>query len=761
MWTLLGKNKKEGDESSLTRLLGVPVADDEERQRKENEFRIAVEQYYKQLENQQRALPPWQRANRDELWRQAKVAVKKDFARARRQTLLRRLGADVRSAWTRNRHLWGPWEAGLAYVASGEAGAIVAEAASVAAGEGVAVTAAATTTAALWRKINRLPTTYLSRFRAGLLAGCATCLSLPVLPWDYHGIDVAAGVGALIASSARYWRDHEPSYPPKGGQEAQEAASVVAAQEREDTVPGEAQDIIDDWNTFIRDGTVLTGAELEFRESFKHGYVFTVQLKRGKQKTRDLKARVEDIAAALNRDFDTLMVDPVPGEPLRPQLTVITSRPDNTYRGPVVAREGSDVYIELGPYQDGRGIARYKILSDQLTEEELARGGTPHGSAIGGFILGDKGSGKSRLMEIIALGAKALGVQVWYLDPQGGASSPLLRDHASWSLMGLDSPDGRAFGNVEDLLEALEGVVAVRQDENALNGWSGFQHSKERPMILVVIDECHIPFEEYGGRFGEIDRIARKVGIAFLGASQAPTQDVFGGSITLRNGMAGSNGFVLKYNGSNPALAFGGLDQVVAQGCQKLPANRGLGYALHSGRPHAVFQSWYTPDLEPFFQEVDDVALDQLAAIGAGEAYARRHEVAQQNLEAVRKRLEGYLQGTLKPSKVTNSSACDSGSGSSLGGNIYLFPGTKPQTPPQSAEPEPEPEPELTDRQRTILEMLTNAQLTAKQLAGELGVTPRTVSNDLRVLREHQLVRCTNETAGIYTAGARGDAVLV
>lgn len=718
----------------------------------------------KEIQREQAKLKPSERLSADECWEQASREVHAAIKRNRRRERLRRLTADVASACgTRNAHLFGPWKVGLAFAASGEVGAALAETSNLGIGAAAAAAGAGAATWSAWRRItgdDGLPQRYWSRFRAGLTVGCATCLSLPLLPWDvqWHAAGLAGGVAALIATSARYWRDNEPAYPPMGGngQNEQAATEQTAADpSASDGVATEAADIIADWNEYVAGTKILPGAKLERPRKFQHGWIFTVKLVRGQQRFDTLLNAVPDIAYALNQPQSAIQPDPNPDpyRPLEPTLTITTGRPDTTYTGPVIVHEDGSVFIELGPYLDGRGIVRYEILSDQLSDEELAKGAKPRGSAVGGFILGDKGSGKTRLQESIALGAMELGVELWYLDPQGGASSPAMRDHVSWPLAGLDSPDGRAFGNVEDLLTALEGVVAVRQDENAALGYTGFQHTRERPMILVIIDECHLVFSQYGQRFGEIDRIARKLGIAFLGASQAPSQDVFGGSITLRNGMAGANGFVLKYNGSNARLAFGGLDDVIARGCQRLRPNRTLGYAVNSARPHAVFQNRFAEDLEPFFKRIQPSTLDELATVGAGEAYARRHDTASQNLAAVQQRLEGYRNGTLKPGQKPKQTKPGSGSGGASGGTVsYLFPGTQSGQQAQAAQNQGLTREGLTGRQQKILDMLTGAQLTAKHLATELGCTSRTVSTDLKTLREAKVIRVVDENAGLYTS---------
>lgn len=727
------------------------------------------------LRREQATWPSHQQRTDAQLHDQALREVQAAVKQAEKAERALRFKADVSSAFQRNQHLTGPWMAGGAYAASGEIGAVLAEMTSVSTlgGLGIAAAGAAATSAVLWRRIKSLPSRHWTRLRAGIAAGCATCLALPISPLElpWHASLVAAGMGGLVATSARYWRENAPAYPPMGGyptveQVATETATAVEDEEEDEDLDEDVAAVIADWNTYVKQkGQILPDAELDFSGHFAHGTQFTVRLVRGKQRFEHLLKALPDIAYALEVPEGELSADrnDNPRLQLEPTLTITTSRPDTTYTGPVVVREGGSVYIEIGPYTDGLGVVRHQLLADQLSDDEIAQGVPPRGSAIGGYVLGDKGSGKSRLMESIALGAMAEGVEVWYLDPQGGASSPVLQAHAHWPLMGLDDASGKRFGNVDDLLNALDGVVTVRQDENSAADATGFQHTRKRPMILVVIDECHQVFgaidpksgERFGKQFGEIDRIARKLGIAFLGGSQAPSQDVFGGDTTLRNGMAGANAYLLKYNGSNARLAFGTLDESVAAGAQRLESNLGLGYAINGDRPLAVFQNRYCPDLEPFFGTLPPGGLDELAQIGAGEAYARRHQAVEANRTATQERLEAYRSGKITPGKRKAAREAkdkkNKGKEEMAAGSVsYMFPGTTRLRPHDDGDLEMPP---LTERQKRIMEMVAETAMSAKEIAVEYGgVTNRTISNDLRFLREHKLVRLADEAESRYIA---------
>src|SRR5699024_11083011 len=140
-----------------------------------------------------------------------------------------------------------------------------------------------------------------------------------------------------------------------------------------------------------------------------------------------------------------------------------------------------------------------------------------------------KGSGKSRFLEMVATGLRALGVEIWYLDPQQGKSSPALMAEADWPFSGVHGTT--AFSNVVDLYHAVDAVCEVREAEGG-ESEQGFQHTPDRPASMVIIDECHEVFqaeapkksklagENFGVLFAGLDRKMRKNGVGLFGSSQ-------------------------------------------------------------------------------------------------------------------------------------------------------------------------------------------------------------------------------------------------
>src|SRR5690606_17646442 len=190
--------------------------------------------------------------------------------------------------------------------------------------------------------------------------------------------------------------------------------------------------------------------------------------------------------------------------------------------GPAEVYDPDRGTIRLGPYVDGDGTAEWRMARDNRL--------------YGGFLVGSTGSGKSRLLESIALGAAgAAGCAVWFGDPQGGASSPFLAAQADWVARDLDG--------IRQMLEAARRVKKLRQLENSyheLEGWTPQQH---RRGLMIVIDECHAAMAVDAIRdiATELAREGGKVGIALVLASQVPTLDAFGGSDALRSNVVSGN----------------------------------------------------------------------------------------------------------------------------------------------------------------------------------------------------------------------------
>jgi biotin operon repressor len=616
--------------------------------------KIAQQLYTTRAQAQQRK-PPAERTKDAVLWKQAHreataqvrrdhlKTLAKDTTRAAATTVY----ADVRSAAHRNRQQLAPWMIAAPYAGAGEAAHLLATYGS---GSPVAISALCAASAGgasvlAWRKklAKRTPGKFRAKMQAGLAGLCGWCAAMPLVPTEGQAGMWLSLLGGTAYLGMSWWRQHDHPIPlPDEFADLAVTDTAPAATQVTEADLAFADKVIADWDTFVAGMGTLPGSGLSTPQRVEYGWTFLLHLVRGKQKLTDARAAKDSIAAALNLEVKDLSLDrdTRPGaDTTTVVLTVITEAVTNAYDGPRIVREGGDVFIEVGPYEDGIGAERFHVLSDQLTDEEIAAGQRPRGSMNGGFALGTKGSGKSRLMEEVAVGLRKLGIELWYLDPQGGKSSPALMAESDWPLAGMHGTKG-AYSNVIDLWKALIAACEVREAEGG-DAEQGFQHTRERPAIMVMIDECHGVFQadnpetenSFGQDFAELDRIMRKNGIGILGASQAITQDTFGrgnAAAVLRDGMCAVNVFLMAYGGKNLRLAPGYDDQP----CGSLPTNQGYGYNPKGARPHTRWQSRYTPDFQPWLARYPRATLDVRVQKRIGTTYTRRFEQHAENTAA-------------------------------------------------------------------------------------------------------------------------------
>jgi biotin operon repressor len=595
-------------------------------------------------------LAPEARTPNDVLWNKCRAMAAQEIRlegrREWRREKVREVRADLRSVRTRNSAQLAPWLLAAPYAGTGLALNIAAHHAADPAQAtnplGMAVLAgagAAIASCVAWRKKlgAKVPARYQERVRNWMAIGTAWTAAMPLV----EGTSGQSGMwllalGGTAWAALPWWREHRHPYPTG---DALVFDAAVLETDNPAAQSGLAAQIEADYETFVAGRGTLPNSVLHFHHAIDTGLVFDLDLVRGKQKISDVRYAKATICSALDLPQAQLGIAKGRNE-YTVEITVITEEIKNPYTGPVIIREGGDVFIEIGPYEDGIGAERFHVLSDQLTPAQLAAGERPRGSAHGGFLLGSKGAGKSRLLEEISAGLRELGVEIWYEDPQEGQSSPALISEADWPLSGLhgvdrDTGEVRQHGNLTDLWLAIKVASELRSAEGAVNGDPGFQHTRERPMIMVEIDECHEAFNatnpitgnSFGEDFADLDRRIRKNGIAILGGSQAITQDTFGKgnkAAVLRDGMCSVNVFVMAYSGKNVSLVPGYDGQPV----DDLPLNRGYGYNPKGRRPQARFQARYTPDFGSFLAQRPKATLDERLQKRIGAIYTRRFEKA-------------------------------------------------------------------------------------------------------------------------------------
>lgn len=371
----------------------------------------------------------------------------------------------------------------------------------------------------------------------------------------------------------------------------------------------------------------LPGATLGNPVAFEHGISYTLTLS-PLQTLGDVQRLLPRISSALNIPLDRLIVEPHPDfrdKPRNLRLQVVTESPieDTVYYDKPRHENGR---VLLGPHADGIGEAFLRIY----TKNRM------HNS----FLLGSTGSGKSRLIESVAVTVRDPGFPptvVFYIDGQDGISSPFLFKHATWPV-GMDG--------VGAMLSALERIARWRGKENSVNDWQGFTPTLERPGIMVIVDECHVPFALFPERFANGARKWNKVGISIHAASQdSNVTETFGGKDILRSSLCSGTGLVMRVTSNIAGNLMPGLDLDPTE----LPVLPGYGVMVvppgGEGRT-AGFRGRYAPDeddreeawergealpvptINEWFTRYPPLELDKGAARAAGLDYLDRKEIA-------------------------------------------------------------------------------------------------------------------------------------
>jgi hypothetical protein len=465
-----------------------------------------------------------------------------------------------------------------------------------------------------------------------LLIGGASAMGwLVAAPYGVEPVSIAALVAGEYVLAARWWQTRRPGYPANADDLADEAE---APPEPEALTP--IEQIIADWDEFVAcSGGPLERSRLIAPQAHRHGYAFTLQLRRGQQTLTTAIAALDKLASGLDCGVDQIILEshPVLKGEANCRFQLITNSPisgDVVFDGP--RRRGG--MLELGPYADGSGEALYRLY-------------TP-GSMWSGVIIGGTGIGKSRVVENIVISALSGGdTEYWYLDPARGGSSPALAEHADWFV---------TMDQVDDMLDAALAELDARAEENAVERWTGFTPSAERPGLLIVVEECHNPFEDSGRakKAGRIAREGRKLGMALLCISQYPGLVTFGGNEALRSSVMEGNALVLRSTSNQAKGLMPGLT-VDPKTLPKIPGYAYVQGSEETGVRTAPFRNRNTePDGGPgagrWLAAQPRPGLDQLmvtATLAAGTAYQDRHTSATTGRAGSRARIEALRNGHL------------------------------------------------------------------------------------------------------------------
>lgn len=375
----------------------------------------------------------------------------------------------------------------------------------------------------------------------------------------------------------------------------------------------------------------LAGATLRHVEASKHTEVFHGNFVAGGQTLGSALMNLERIGSGLHlKDVSEVMLDRAPGQRLHEfRLQLITNSPmgDDVVVDRVRYRNG---VVDLGPFADGNGEAPYVHR-------------TP-GSAWSGVIIGETGTGKGRIAENLVYNVMEESV-IFFLDPQGGSSSPAIKKHADFYLDLADAPM---------LYEGLRGLADERGRENDYDDVLGLDPIPGvRPNLTVVIDECHEVFKstKIGDAWGDLAREVRKLGIHFILISQYNGLKTFGNSSVLRASVMAGNAIALR-NMDNSAK---GLMPGLPVDPKSLPKIPGYGYTTLGveGTRTAPFRNRLPVDANALLVSRPHLSLDAVAAYGFDSrtdgAYSKRRDTMTTTREYNRARIEALRAGETPP----------------------------------------------------------------------------------------------------------------
>ncbi|MFE1400337.1 hypothetical protein ACFW53_20590 [Nocardiopsis dassonvillei] len=485
------------------------------------------------------------------------------------------------------------------------------------------------------------------------------------------------GLWVFLGLSAHWWRTHRIGYDPL----TRPAIAVTDV----------ASHYVALWNEHLasKAGDFQGTSLINYRPT-QYGHAWDVKLRPGTRGLDALALQLDVISTALGIAKKYISFSEHETDADNPLLATLRLTTDSPTKKDVDIEVGADGVprilgtpvwdaetgdIAIGPYADGVGTHTWGLYRKN--------------SLLGGYLFGAQRSGKSELLNLLALGMRLSGhTTFWYLDGQGGTQPTLMRE-SDWDAS--ESAFKRRLA-----LEAAAIVVKVRGLTNKAAGAAGFTPTPERPGLVLFMDESHEGIINYrrvepptrkevanGAQpdpgFGEwtnvelvnmITRIGRKVGVAIVAASQDTGLAAFGGESlgrVIRGNLFTANAALMR---SEDAIG-ASIAPKAAMSPTELPPGGGYGAAANEtgqdggvSTRRAMWRAAFRDDQDPRGSFADLIAaagpclsIEPEAAYYIDElldgAYARRHEVsAQERAEAAGEAVRAGMDGRLSAAEV-------------------------------------------------------------------------------------------------------------
>jgi len=710
---------------------GDAAADVEVENTPDYQERVAAhaEHLHQQLSKQEKKKKPAERLSDDRVWKLARQRARSEVRRAMAREKTREVSARaarsagnaVRSGAHRNRKQLLPWAVMAPYALVGTAVHLTVQHGTVPAAAGMVLVLLLGTVGSLvaWRARlrGRTPERYRAKLHAGMGLGV---LWAAVMPLTSSSALAGPFLGLLLATvwlSLSWFREHDHPIPQPRTNSSEEPVAAPTPDTAGDAAGDAARirGVIQSWTDRVATPNgAVPGSSLLWVSSTGAVDQYRIQLDQTGRITRSqVTAARERIALALDVDENDLSFESA-GGPASLMMRHLVTQPSFAYDGPVVLcngtpissrweiTPGANVDIVFGTHLDGQSYASYRFITQ--------------GSLNSAFILGGMGSGKTRTVEIIAIGLRLLGCYILWLDGQDGASSPLLNEqaHETFDFNMHDRADDRG---VREFTTSIETVSKKRNADLKQRPELGgaYTYDPARPPVVGIIDEAHEAFQTqhpsertYGAKLGAYAVQLRKQGMAFIALSQDYDKtSTFGGDSRLRTALTSSNNLIAMLQ---PDKSRTGMLPSACPALDTIP-DTGFGYLPMQKRPDAL---WRTFDLGTAPQDT-----------------ARRW-------------MNHYDPGQLEfdPATTTTAPAEPDSPGTSSGtqapAGVVRFPGMGgDSTEGAPAEPDAAA---LSEADQRALAIIQGESQTRSTLAAALGITPQGAGKKLATLTKRGFV---------------------